>query len=84
MLNRLRSVVERLIAHVKTWRILDTGFRRLLGSYRRVFSSGAGVGVFGCWSDLMNKPHRTWNCQDYKIRLPERNIISSVDIAWGE
>ena len=56
VLNRLRSVVERVIAQVKTWRILHTGFRRPLGSYGRVFSSGAGVGVFGCGAPLMNKP----------------------------
>lgn len=37
-INRLRSVVERTIAQVKTWRVLHTGFRRPLGSYRRVFS----------------------------------------------
>lgn len=56
VLNRLRSVVERVITQVKTWRILHTGFRRPLGSYGRVFSSGAGVGVFGCGAPLMNKP----------------------------
>lgn len=37
-INRLRSVVERTIAQVKTWRVLHTGFRRPLGSYPRVFS----------------------------------------------
>ncbi len=52
VLNRLRSVVERVIAQVKTWRILHTGFRRPLGSYGRVFSSGAGVGVFGGWREF--------------------------------
>ena len=31
-------------------------FRRPLGVYGRVFSSGEGVGVFGCWAPLMNKP----------------------------
>lgn len=35
---RLRSVVERVIAHVKTWRVLHSGFRRPLGSYARVFA----------------------------------------------
>ena len=44
-INRLRSVVERVIANVKAWRVLHTGFRRPLGSYSRVFSSGEGVGV---------------------------------------
>ena len=36
--NRLRSVVERIIAQIKTWRVLRTGFRRSLGSHGRVFA----------------------------------------------
>ena len=42
-----RSVVEPVIAQLKVWRVLHAGFRRPLGVYGRVFSSGAGVGVFG-------------------------------------
>ena len=56
-INKLRCVVERVIANVKTWRVLHSGFRRPLSAYARVFSSGAGVGVYGCWVPLMNKPH---------------------------
>ena len=41
--NRLRSVVERVIAQIKTWRVLHSGFRRPPGSYGRVFSSGEGL-----------------------------------------
>ena len=37
-IHRLRSVVERVIAQVKTWRVLHSGFRRPLRSYGRVFS----------------------------------------------
>lgn len=37
-INRLRSVVEWVIAQVKTGRVLHSGFRRPLGSYGRVFS----------------------------------------------
>ena len=37
-INRLRSVVERAIAQIKTWRVLHSGFRRLLSAYGRVFS----------------------------------------------
>lgn len=37
-INRLRSMVERVIAQVKTWRVLHSGFRRPLRSYGRVFS----------------------------------------------
>ena len=46
-INRLRSVVERTIAQVLIWRVLCSGFRRPVGSYGRVFSSGGWVGVFG-------------------------------------
>lgn len=54
--KRLRSVVERTIAPVLTWWVLRSGFRRPLGSYGRVFSSGAGVDVFCCFEPLRNKP----------------------------
>lgn len=37
VINCLRSVVERVIAQVKTWCVLHTGFRRPLGSYQQVF-----------------------------------------------
>ena len=35
--NRLCSVVKRIIAQVKTWRVSHTGFRRPLSSYGWVF-----------------------------------------------
>ena len=56
-INRLRSVVEWTIAQVKTWRVLHTGFRRPLGVYLRVFSSGAEADIFYGFGPLMNKPH---------------------------
>ena len=43
VLNRLRSVVERVIAQIKTWRVLHTGFRRQVGVYGRVFSVVRGL-----------------------------------------
>lgn len=43
---RLKSVVERVIAQVKTWRVVHLGFRRPLQSYARVFSVVRGL-VFG-------------------------------------
>ena len=55
-INRLRSVVEWTIAQVKTWRVLHTGFRRPLGVYLRVFSSGAGADFLCGFGPLMNKP----------------------------
>ena len=51
-INSRRSVVERVIAQVKTWRVLHTGFRRPLGVYLRVFSSGAGADFFRGWVPL--------------------------------
>ena len=49
-INRLRSVVERVIAQVKTWRVLHMGFRRPLGSYGRMFSVVRGL-IFFAASD---------------------------------
>lgn len=49
-INRLRSVVEWVIAQVKTWRVLHMGFRRPLGSYGRVFSVVRGL-IFFAASD---------------------------------
>lgn len=43
VLDRLRSVVERVIVQIKTWRILHTGFRGPLGLYGRVFSVVGGL-----------------------------------------
>lgn len=43
VLNRLRSVVERVIAYIKAWRVLHTGFRWPLSSYERVFSVVRGL-----------------------------------------
>ena len=37
VINKLRVVVERVIAQIKTWRVLHTGLRRPLGSYGGVF-----------------------------------------------
>ncbi|QOW64810.1 transposase family protein [Rothia terrae] len=37
VINKLRAVVERVIAQIKTWRVLHSVFRRPLGSYERVF-----------------------------------------------
>ena len=45
-ITRLRSVVERTIAQIKTWRVLHTGFRRPLSSYGRVFSLVRGLIFF--------------------------------------
>lgn len=46
VINRFRSVVERVIGNIKTWRVLHTGFRRPLGSCSRVFSVVCGLIFF--------------------------------------
>lgn len=53
---RLRLLVEWVIAQVKTWRVLHSGFRRPLGSYGRVFSSGAGADLLCGFGTFMNNP----------------------------
>ncbi|OIR73659.1 hypothetical protein BHF80_08675 [Corynebacterium diphtheriae] len=55
MINRLRSVVERVIAQVKCWRVLHSGLRRPLAVYSRVFLVVRGW-CFGGWVPLINKP----------------------------
>ena len=47
-INRLRSVVERVIARVKTCRVWHSEFRRPLSSYSRVFG-GTGVDFLCAW-----------------------------------
>lgn len=42
-INSRPAVVERVIARVKTWRILHSGFRRPLGLYSRVFAVVRGL-----------------------------------------
>lgn len=42
-INRLRAVVERVIAQLKAWRVLHAGFRRPLGVYGWVFSVVRGL-----------------------------------------
>jgi hypothetical protein len=48
-------VVERVIAQVKAWRILHTGFRRPLGLYSRVFSVVRGLVFYDAGGGLLNK-----------------------------
>lgn len=54
VLNRLRSVVEWVIAQVKCWVVLYSGFRQPFWGIWAGICGGAGVGVFGCWARLMN------------------------------
>lgn len=60
-INSRRAVVEQVIAQVKTWRILHTGFRRPLGLYGRVFSAVWGL-CFMLLEGLLNKPLSLFKC----------------------
>lgn len=41
--NRLRAVVERVIAHLKTWRILHTDYRRPLATFEETITATIGL-----------------------------------------
>lgn len=42
-INSRRAVVERVIAQVKTWRVLHSGFRQPIALYGQVFSAVKGL-----------------------------------------
>jgi hypothetical protein len=44
--SRLRAPVERAIAHIKSWRILHTDYRRPLRSYLTSFRAAIGLYFF--------------------------------------
>jgi len=45
-INALRSAVERSIAHIKTWRILHTDYRRPLTTYQTTFQAVRALHFF--------------------------------------
>lgn len=45
-LNRIRAAVERTIAHLKSWKVLKTGFRRSLEQFPAVLRTVARLEVF--------------------------------------
>jgi hypothetical protein len=44
--SRLRAPVERAIAHIKSWRILHTDYRRPLRTYVTSFKAAIGLYFF--------------------------------------
>jgi len=38
-INKIRWIIERAIAHLKTWRILNTDYRRLLATFDTTISA---------------------------------------------
>ena len=45
-INKLRSAVERAIAHIKTWRILHTDYRRPRSTYQTAFQAVRALHFF--------------------------------------
>jgi len=45
-LNKTRAVVERVIAHFKTWRILHTDYRRPLSTFRETISAVVALHLY--------------------------------------
>jgi len=44
--NRIRQVVERTIAHIKSWRILHTDYRRPLHTFEQTITAALSLYVF--------------------------------------
>ena len=44
--NRIRQVVERTIAHIKSWRILHTPYRRPLETFEQTITSALALYAF--------------------------------------
>ena len=45
-INRIRQVVERTIAHIKSWRILHTDYRRPLHTSEQTITAALSLYVF--------------------------------------
>ena len=45
-INRIRQVVERTIAHIKSWRILHTDYRRPLRTFEQTITAALSLYVF--------------------------------------
>jgi len=42
-INSIRAVIERIIAHLKNWRILHTDYRRPIDSFATTISAAVGL-----------------------------------------
>jgi hypothetical protein len=58
--NKIRWVIEQVIAHLKTWRILDTDYQRPIDTFRTTISAVGGIHLTGLaevsgspWSSLV-------------------------------
>jgi len=48
-LNRLRAAVERAIAHLKNWKILKTGYHRLMTDFPDLLRTVTALEIFRVW-----------------------------------
>jgi hypothetical protein len=48
-LNRLRAAVERAIAHLKNWKILKTGYHRIMTDFPDVLRTVTALEIFRAW-----------------------------------
>lgn len=48
-LNRLRAAVERAIAHLTNWKVLDTGWRGRLTDFPEVLRTVTGLEIYRVW-----------------------------------
>ena len=44
--NRIRQVVEQTIAHIKSWRILHTAYRRPLHTFEQTITATLSLHIF--------------------------------------
>lgn len=49
-INRLRAAVERAIAHLKNWKILKTGYHRIMTDFPDLLRTVTGLEVFRVWA----------------------------------
>jgi len=47
--NRIRAAVERAIAHLKSWRILKTGYRRIMRDFPDVLRTVTMLEIYRVW-----------------------------------
>ena len=54
--NRLRAAVERAISHLKNWKILNTGYRRIVTDFSDVLRTVTALETFRTTTSGLNDP----------------------------
>ena len=71
-LNQLRAAVERSIAHLVNWQIIDTGWRGRLGDFPEVLHTVTGLGIYRTWG---------WKLSELRSCLPVSSTSASPLLA---